>query len=132
MSVNKIILVGRLVKDPEMKYTTSGQGVVNASIAVDRFTKDAEGKKDVDFFNLVAWRKQAEFMEKYLRKGRLVFIEGRMQSRRYTASDGSPRQTWEVIIDSVQGLDRAKEDGETHPSDDGPDPFQDDPGDGLP
>jgi single-strand DNA-binding protein len=131
MSVNKIILVGRLVKDPEMKYTTSGQGVVNASIAVDRFTKDAEGKKDVDFFNLVAWRKQAEFMEKYLRKGRLVFIEGRMQSRRYTASDGSPRQTWEVIIDSVQGLDRAKEDGEAMPSetqhdDDGPDPFGDD------
>lgn len=128
MSVNKLILIGRMVRDPEMKYTASGQGVVNASIAVDRFTKDAEGKKDVDFFNLVAWRKQAEFMEKYLRKGRLVYIEGRMQSRRYTDNKGEPKQVWECVVDNIQGLDRAKED-DTHGThaaeDDEADPWQD-------
>lgn len=129
MSVNKIMLVGRLVRDPEMKLTGSGQGVVNCSIAVDRFTKDAEGKKDVDFFNLVAWRKQAEFMAQYLTKGRLVFIEGRMQSRRYTDNTGAPKQVWEVVVDNVQGLDRAKEDGEhapaaEHGEETGPDPFE--------
>jgi single-strand DNA-binding protein len=118
-----------MVRDPEMKYTSSGQGVANASIAVDRFTKDAEGKKDVDFFNLVAWRKQAEFMTNYLRKGRLIFIEGRMQSRRYTDAKGEPKQVWEVVVDNVQGLDRAKEDGEhaaEHHDENEPDPFDPD------
>lgn len=131
MSVNKVILVGRMVRDPEMKYTSSGQGVANCSIAVDRFTKDADGKKDVDFFNLVAWRKQAEFLTNYIKKGRLVYVEGRMQSRRYTDSTGNPRQVWEVVVDNVQGLDRAKEDGDHGHSDDEEDAFADDPGDGL-
>jgi single-strand DNA-binding protein len=128
MSVNKLILIGRMVRDPEMKYTSSGQGVVNASIAVDRFTKNADGEKDCDFFNLVAWRKQAEFMEKYLKKGRLVYVEGRMQSRRYTDNTGNRRQVWECVVDNIQGLDRAKEAGEgtDHTADDdGPDPYQD-------
>jgi single-strand DNA-binding protein len=127
VSVNRIHLIGRMVRDPEMKYTSSGQGVANASIAVDRFTKDADGKKDVDFFNLVAWRKQAEFLVQYLTKGRLVYVEGRMQSRRYTDNTGSPKQVWECVVDNIQGLDRAKEGTDKHCDEDEEDAFADDP-----
>jgi single-strand DNA-binding protein len=141
MSVNKIILIGRMVRDPDMKYTSSGQGVVNASIAVDRFTKNDDGEHDCDFFNLVAWRKQAEFMAEYLKKGRLVYVEGRMQSRKYIDKEGNPKQVWECVVDNVQGLDRKKDSGESddnsprtaaprpraeaEPDGPGPDPFED-------
>lgn len=107
--VNRIVLVGRLTRDPEFSYTPSGVAVVKFGIAVDRVSKSESGEREADFVNIVAWRKTAEFVRDYLRKGRLVAVDGRLQIRQYTAQDGSRRSATEVIADSVQGLDRARE-----------------------
>ena len=110
--LNRVVLIGRMTRDPESQYTSSGIALAKFGIAVDRFTKNAEtGEKEVDFVNIVAWRKTAEFVTQYLGKGRLVAVEGRLQIRNYVAQDGTKRTAAEVVADSVQGLDRAK-DGE--------------------
>lgn len=111
MSINRVVLVGRLTRDPELRNTTTGKQVVNFSIAVDdRFNKD-----HTNFFNIVAWGSQADFVAKYLTKGRLVGIDGRLSQRKYTTQDGQDRNVVEVVADNVQGLDRPRDDA--RPSD---------------
>ncbi len=109
--LNRIVLIGRLTRDPEMKYTPQGIPVAQMSIAVDRFTKDENGQKETDFFDIVAWRRTAEFASQYLNKGRLISVEGRLQTRSWVAQDGTKRKSYEVVADNINGLDR-KGDGE--------------------
>ena len=108
--MNKVILIGRLVKDPEMRYTQSGKGVCSFNLAVDRrFSK--EGQQTADFIPIVAWNKLAEICGDNLVKGRRISVEGRMQVRNYDAQDGTKRYVTEVIADEVEFLD-SKRDGQ--------------------
>ncbi|MHB1455787.1 MAG: single-stranded DNA-binding protein [Armatimonadota bacterium] len=106
--VNRVVLVGRLTADPELKYTPSGKAVASFTVAVDR-RQNSQGEKETDFIPIVAWQKSAEFASNYLSKGRLVAIDGRLQIRSWVAQDGTRRKTAEVVAESVQGLDRPKE-----------------------
>ena len=111
--MNKVILIGRLVKDPEMRYTQSGKGVCSFVLAVDRrFSK--EGQQTADFIPIVAWNKLAEIVGDNLTKGRRISVEGRMQVRNYDAQDGTKRYVTEVIADEVEFLDSRK-DGQPKP-----------------
>ena len=111
--LNRVILIGRLVADPELKYTPSGAAVTNFRIAVNRqFVNQQTKEREADFIDIVAWRQTAEFAANYLGKGRLISVEGRLQIRSYQTQDGSNRRVAEVVADSLQGLDRAKEPGE--------------------
>lgn len=102
-SINKIILIGRLTADPELRYTPSGQPVANFALAVDRkFSKNDE----TDFIPIVAWRRLAEICKEYLHKGKLVAIEGRLQTRKYETPEGQKRTAFEVVADDMQMLDR--------------------------
>ena len=98
--MNTIEMVGRLAREPQLQTTGSGVPYCNTSVAVDRsFSKD--GKREADFFNIVAWRHNAEFLSKYFTKGRWVHLVGEMQSRKYTGKDGIERTVWEVIVDKI-------------------------------
>jgi single-strand DNA-binding protein len=112
MSVNSVVLIGRLTRDPDVRTTTSGKQVASFSIAVDRRFKGQDGT-DVDFFRITAWGNSADFVGKYLGKGRLVAVEGRLQTSKYNDKDGNPRESVEVVAESVQGLDRPREGGES-------------------
>lgn len=103
--MNKIILLGRLVKDPEIKYTPSEKCVAQFSIAVNRPTKNSEGQYEADFINIVAWNKTAELIGNYVHKGQRILVEGRLQIRSYTAQDGSKRSATEVIADRVEFIE---------------------------
>jgi len=97
---NRAILIGRLVADPEMRTTPNGVNVATFRIAVDRpYSKNAE--KKADFITIVAWRQQAEFVCRYFSKGRAIGVEGSIQTRDYTAQDGSKRYVFEVVADRV-------------------------------
>ena len=106
--INRIVLVGRLTADPELKYTPSGKAVASFTIAVDR-RPNSQGEKETDFIPIIAWQKTAEFVSNYLSKGRLVAVDGRLQIRSWVAQDGIRRKTAEVVADTVQGLDKPKE-----------------------
>jgi len=108
--INRVVLVGRLTRDPELRTTAGGKSVVSFSIAVQKRIKPSDGSPDADFFNISAWDKSAEYVANYLTKGRLVAVDGRLQSRKYTASDGTNREVVEVVADNVQGLDRPRDD----------------------
>lgn len=110
MSVNRVVLVGRLTRDPELRTTTTGKSVVDFSIAVQKRIKPSDGSPDADFFRVNAWGQTAEYVSNYLTKGRLVAVDGRLQSRKYTTSDGQNREVVEVVADNVQGLDRPRDD----------------------
>jgi single-strand DNA-binding protein len=112
--VNKVILVGRLCTDPELKYTPSGVAVANFRIAVDRTFSNAQGERETDFIDVVAWRQSAEFVDQYLSKGRLILIDGRLQVRQWQTPDGQRRRSTEVVADQVKALDKPREsrDGE--------------------
>jgi single-strand DNA-binding protein len=103
--MNKVTLIGRLTKDPELKFTPgSGNAVANFTLAVDRrFTKD--GQKEADFIPVVVWGKQAESTATYVSKGKLIGVAGRIQVRSYDAKDGTKRYVTEVIADEVQFLE---------------------------
>ena len=107
--LNRIVLIGRLTADPELRYTPGGVPVAGMRLAVDRPFTSSSGERQTDFINLVAWRQNAEFAANYLGKGRLVAVEGRLQIRQWTTQDGQRRQTAEVVADRVQALDRARE-----------------------
>lgn len=111
MSVNNVVLVGRLTRDPELRTTNTGKSVCSFSLAVNKRVKPTDGSPDADFFNVVAWGTSADFVANYLTKGRLAAVEGRLQSRKYTASDGSNREVVEIVANNVQGLDRPRDDG---------------------
>ena len=110
--LNRIVLIGRLTRDPESSYTPNGIALAKFTIAVDRPTKNQEtGEKETDFINIVAWRRTAEFVTQYMTKGRLVAVDGRLQIRSWVAQDGQKRYMTEVVADNVQGLDRPRDDG---------------------
>lgn len=102
--MNKVLLVGRLTRDPEIRTLTSGSAVANFSIAVNRNFRNREGNVEADFINIVVYGRQVENIQKYVFKGNMVGIEGRMQTRSYDAQDGSKRYVTEVIADNVEFL----------------------------
>ena len=102
--MNKVILVGNLVRDPEYRTTGSGIPVCNFRIAVTRRFANQQGVREADFFNIVAWRQTAELCSRYLSKGRKVAVEGVIQVRSYDAQDGSKRYVTEVVADNVEFL----------------------------
>jgi len=108
--INRVVLVGRLTRDPELRTTTTGKSVCDFSIAVSKRVKPQDGSQDADFFRVSCWDKTAEYVSNYLTKGRLVGVDGRLTSRKFTASDGTNREVVEVVADSVQGLDRPRDD----------------------
>jgi single-strand DNA-binding protein len=98
-----------MTRNPEMRRSTNDVAITTFAIAVDRIGKNPEtGEKETDFFNIVAFRKTAEFVAKYLGKGRLVAVDGRLQSRSYIAQDGQKKTVIEILADSVWGLDRPR------------------------
>ena len=99
--LNKIILMGRLTRDPELRRTGSGTAVTSFSLAVDRDFKSQSGEKETDFIDVVAWRSTAEFVSKYFTKGRMAVVEGRLQLRDWTDRDGNKRRSAEVVADNV-------------------------------
>ncbi|GAC1359591.1 MAG: hypothetical protein NVS2B12_11050 [Ktedonobacteraceae bacterium] len=103
--MNKIMLIGNLGKDPDMSYTTSGTAVTKFSLAVNRVTKvGGERKEETEWFNIVAWNQLAETCNTYLKKGQKVFVEGRVQQRRYTDKNGVERNAMDVIINDMEML----------------------------
>ncbi|MDK2822768.1 MAG: single-strand DNA-binding protein [Clostridia bacterium] len=108
--LNKVILIGRLTKDPELRYTPSGVAVATFTLAVDRPFTNQQGERDTDFIPIVVWRKQAENCANYIGKGRLVAVEGRIQVRSYDTNEGQRRWVTEVVADNVRFLDRGKGD----------------------
>lgn len=102
--MNKVFLIGNLVRDPEMRSTQSGVAVCNFSIAVNRRFKNANGEQETDFLNVIAWRQLAELCSKYLAKGRKVAVTGSIQTRTYEAKDGSKRTAWDIVADEVEFL----------------------------
>jgi single-strand DNA-binding protein len=115
--INRVVLVGRLTRDPEIKYTPSGVAMATMGIAVDKgISKEnqREGEPTANFFNVVAWRHSAEFASNYLSKGRLVAIDGHLQQRSWVDQQGQKRSVVEVVADRLQGLDK-REDGEGGP-----------------
>jgi len=107
--LNRVVLIGRLASDPELRYTPSGVAVANFRLAVSRRVANAQGENEADFFSVVAWRQAAEFAANYLTKGRLVAIDGRLQSRSWVAQDGTRRNVVEIVADIVRALERPKE-----------------------
>lgn len=105
-SLNRIILIGRLTRDPELRYTPNGHPVASFTLAIDRPRQNAQGEKEADFIDIVAWQKLAETCANYLGKGRLVAIEGRLQIRSYETNDGQKRKAAEVIASNMRILDR--------------------------
>ena len=99
--LNKIIIMGRLVKDPELRRTQSGTAVTTFRIAVDRDFKSQDGSRQADFFDVVAWRSTAEFVSKYFTKGRMAVVEGRLQSRDWTDREGGKRVAIEIVADNI-------------------------------
>ena len=115
--LNRIIIMGRLVRDPELRSTQSGLAVTSFTLAVDRDFKDKQsGEKAVDFIDVVAWRSTAEFVCKYFSKGRMAVVEGRLQIRDWNDRDGNKRRSAEVVADSVYFGDSKRD---NHSSGDG-------------
>ncbi|MCW3062298.1 MAG: single-strand binding protein, partial [Capsulimonas sp.] len=117
MDLNRVILIGRLASDPELKYTPSGIAVTQFRLAVNRpMSSEARQngqEKQADFISIVAWRQSAEYAANYLGKGRLVAVEGRLQVREYVTQDGQKRRDTEVVVDNLKSLDRPKEGAES-------------------
>lgn len=112
MSLNRSVLVGRLVRDPDLRYTPNGVAVSNFTIAVNRpFKKDGE-EQQADFINCVAWRKPAENLANYMKKGSQIGIDGRIQTRTYEGQDGKTVYVTEVLAESIQFLE-SKNNGNT-------------------
>ncbi len=103
--INRAILVGRLTKDPELRRTQSDIPVTTFTLAVNRTFKNQQGEQEADFIQVVVWRRQAENVAKYVNKGSLVGVEGRIQSRSYDDSNGNRRFVTEIVADSVQFLE---------------------------
>ena len=103
--MNKVFLIGRLVRDPELRYTGSNIAVATFSVAISRNFAGANGERETDFINIVVWRKQAENVKNYLKQGSQVAIDGRIQTRSYDDQNGNKRYVTEVVADNVQFLD---------------------------
>lgn len=103
--LNKVILIGRLGGDPELRYTPNGVAVCNFSLAVERNFTNQDGEKEVDWINIVVWRKQAENCSNYITKGSLIAVEGRLQIRSYETNEGQKRRVSEVVASDIRFLE---------------------------
>ena len=114
-TLNKVMLIGRLGKDPEMRYTTSGSAVTTFTLATNRFTKGADGQsqEETDWHTVVTWDKLAETCNQFLTKGRLVYIEGRLQTRSWDGQDGQKRYRTEIVAQEMNILDSRQDGGGT-------------------
>lgn len=119
--MNKVILIGRLTRDPELRYTQSGSAVCNFTLAVDRPFSGQGGEREADFIDIVVWNKPAENVAKYMTKGRQVAVEGRLQIRSYEGNDGQRRWRTEVVANQVEFLGSA---GGSAPQSDFGEPFK--------
>ena len=99
--LNKIAVMGRLTRDPELRHTESGVAVCSFTVACDRDYKAENAEREADFIDVVVWRSTAEFVSKYFAKGRMAVVEGRLQSRKWTDKNGQNRVAWEIIADNV-------------------------------
>ena len=115
-SVNKAIIIGRIGKDPEIRYTQSGQAVATLSVATDESYKDQSGQKieKTEWHKVVVWGKQADFVANYLGKGRLVYVEGKLETRKWQDQSGQDRYSTEIKAVTIQALDK-KPDGQSAP-----------------
>ena len=109
--LNRIVLIGRLTADPELRHTNSGTAVATFSLAVDRARPNQNGERETDFINIVVWQKQAETCAQYLHKGRLAAVDGRLQIRSYENREGQKVRVAEVVAESVRFLDRGDNHG---------------------
>lgn len=109
--LNRVILIGRLTKDPEMRYTPAGVAVTQFTLAVDRSFSSGQGEREADFIPIVTWRQLAETCANYLRKGRLTAVEGRIQVRNYENNEGKRVYVTEIIADNVRFLESNREGG---------------------
>ena len=111
-SLNKVMLIGNLTRDPEMRYTPAGTAVCTFGVATNRqwTTESGEKKEDAEFHNIVAWNKLAEICAQLLKKGRKVYVEGRLQTRSWQGQDGTQKQRTEVVINDMVILDKKTED----------------------
>jgi single-strand DNA-binding protein len=105
LMINRVILVGRLTRDPELRYTPNGVAVATFSLAVNRAFANQQGEREADFINCVVWRKQAENVANFLKKGSLAGVDGRIQTRNYEGQDGKRVYVTEVVAESVQFLE---------------------------
>jgi single-strand DNA-binding protein len=109
--INRVVLIGRLTRDPELRTTSTGKNVVEFSIAVNKKIKPQDGQPDADFFRIKAWGQTADYVSNYITKGRLVGVDGRLETRKWTDQNGANRETVEIVADNVNALDRPREDG---------------------
>lgn len=123
--LNRIIIMGRLTRDPELRHTQSDTAVTSFTLAVDRDFKGEDGKRATDFIDIVAWRDAAEFVAKYFIKGRMAIVEGRLQLRDWKDKDGNARRSAEVTADNVYFGDSKKEASESTPEDPLPEQAED-------
>ena len=107
--LNRIVLMGRLTRDPELRHTGSGTAVASFSLAVDRDFKSQSGEKETDFVDIVAWRSTADFVSKYFTKGRMAVVEGRLQIHDWKDKDGNNRHSAEVVADNIYFGDSRKD-----------------------
>ena len=107
--LNRVILIGRLAQDPELRYTPGGAAVANFTIAVQRSFANQQGEREVDFIDIVVWRRLAETCANHLNKGRLVAVEGRLQIRSFETPEGQKRRVAEVVADNVRFLDWSRD-----------------------
>ena len=103
--INRVVLVGRITKDPEMQQTNSGVQYVRFTVACNRPFKDQNGDRQADFINCIAWRQQADFMVKYIRKGNMIGLEGRIQTNSYTDANGNNRTAFDIYEDTITNLE---------------------------
>ncbi|MBR5430290.1 MAG: single-stranded DNA-binding protein [Firmicutes bacterium] len=102
--LNRIVLIGRLTRDPELRFTQSGVAVCSFTLAVDRNFKSASGERETDFIDIVVWRQQGENCANYLSKGKLAAVDGQLRTRTYETQDGQKRKAFEVVADNVRFL----------------------------
>lgn len=118
--MNKILLIGRLVKDPELRYTQGGTGVASFTLAVNRRFANQNGEREADFINCVAWNKTAEFVANYFKKGQEMALEGRLQVRSYDGNDGQRHWVTEVVVEQVEFVGGKKDGGNNNSASGGP------------
>lgn len=111
--MNRIILMGRLAKDPDVKVTTSGKTVCTFTLAVDRPFSGKDGKREADFINIQTWNKTAELIGNYVSKGQRLLVDGRLQIRSYDGKDGQKHYATEVVADRVEFIERKEKDAHT-------------------
>ncbi|MCF8567411.1 single-stranded DNA-binding protein [Alicyclobacillus tolerans] len=112
--LNRVILIGRLTADPELRYTQSGTAVASFTLAVDRARANQAGERETDFINIVVWQKLGELCAQYLKKGRMAAVDGRLQIRSYENREGQKVRVAEIVAQSVRFLDRGNDNGHSN------------------